>query len=433
MSYIFNFPDIGEGLDEGTILKWYIAEGDSVKVGDPIVNMETDKVVTDIPSPRNGKIIRTYGTEGDIIRVGGPLVEIELEGKTKSSTSPTEKLKVEDTKTEAPLPDAEAGVVGTLESAGSSPLLAASEESVMAKQEESQPTRKAIATPHARAIARNHDIDINEVVGTGPSGRVTKEDVEGHKAMISNNTASIHLTSDEQNTVELVTYEPLTQIRKTIAKNMLNSKLNAAHMSLFEEVEVSELIAVRKRFKQRYADKDIKLTYLPFIVKATAMALKKHRQLNSQLDMENNRMIYKNYYNIAIAVDTPEGLVVPVIRNADKLSIAEIAMKIKELSDKAHNRSLSMDDLKDGTFTLTNFGSIGGIFGAPVINYPQAGILGMGRMMKTPIVKNDLIVVGNILPLSLSADHRIVDGGEASRFMNSMIAYLSDPIAMLMD
>jgi pyruvate dehydrogenase E2 component (dihydrolipoamide acetyltransferase) len=214
---------------------------------------------------------------------------------------------------------------------------------------------------------------------------------------------------------------------------MLNSKLNAAHMALFEEVEVSDLIAVRERFKKKYADKNIKLTYLPFIVKATAKALKKHRQLNSQLDMENNRMIYKNYYNIAIAVDTPEGLVVPVIRNADQLSIFEIALKISELSDKAHNRSLTMDDFKDGTFTLTNFGSIGGIFGAPVINYPQAGILGMGRMMKTPIVKNDQIVIGNILPLSLSADHRIVDGGEASRFMNSIIEYLSDPVSMLMD
>lgn len=421
MSYIFNFPDIGEGLDEGTILKWYITEGDSVKVGQPIVNMETDKVVTDIPSPKNGKILKTFGKVGDIIRVDSALVEIEVKGSTAAST------KAE------PIVENEAGVVGTLESAGSSPLLAASNESVKIKDVENKPQNKAIATPHSRAIARNLDIDINDVVGTGPSGRVTKEDVENHKRSDSNSSAAKNIITMQQNTAELISYEPLTQIRKTIAKNMLNSKLNAAHMALFEEVEVSELIAVRERFKKKYADKNVKLTYLPFIVKATAKALKKHRQLNSQLDMENNRMIYKNYYNIAIAVDTPEGLVVPVIQNADKLSILEIALKISELSDKAYNRNLTMDDLKDGTFTLTNFGSIGGIFGAPVINYPQAGILGMGRMMKTPIVKNDQIVIGNILPLSLSADHRIVDGGEASRFMNSIIEYLSDPVSMLMD
>lgn len=424
MNYIFNFPDIGEGLDEGTILKWYITEGDYVKAGQPIVNMETDKVVTDIPSPKNGKIVRTYGIVGDIIRVGGPLVEIEMEGAAMSSTT----LIVEEAKAEN-----EAGVVGTLETAGASPLLAASEEIGTNKKAESNVLNKAIATPHSRAIARSLDIDINEVVGTGPSGRVTKEDVENYKSSVSKDSVLKNESAEQQNISELVSYEPLTQIRKTIAKNMLNSKLNAAHMALFEEVEVTELIAVRERFKKKYADQNIKLTYLPFIVKATAKALKKHRQLNSQLDMENNRMIYKNYYNIAIAVDTPEGLVVPVIRNADKLSIFEIALKISELSEKAHNRSLTMEDLKDGTFTLTNFGSIGGIFGTPVINYPQAGILGIGRLMKTPIVKNDQIVIGNILPLSLSADHRIVDGGEASRFMNSIIAYLSNPVSMLMD
>ncbi len=424
MNYIFNFPDIGEGLDEGTILKWYIAEGDFVKAGQPIVNMETDKVVTDIPSPKKGKIVRTYGNVGDIIRVGGALVEIEMEGSAISST----KLTAEEPKVEN-----EAGVVGTLESAGTSPLLAASNESVTKGETQIKPQNKAIATPHSRAIARSLDIDINDVLGTGPLGRVTKEDVENHKASNSKSEIVKDRVAEQQNTAELISYEPLTQIRKTIAKNMLNSKLNAAHMAVFEEVEVSELMAVRERFKKKYADKNVKLTYLSFIVKATAKALKKHRQLNSQLDMENNRMIYKNYYNIAIAVDTPDGLVVPVIRNADQLSIFEIALKISELSDKAHSRTLTMDDLKDGTFTLTNFGSIGGIFGTPVINYPQAGILGMGRLMKTPIVINDQIVIGNILPLSLSADHRIVDGGEASRFMNSIIGYLSDPVSMLMD
>jgi len=162
-------------------------------------------------------------------------------------------------------------------------------------------------------------------------------------------------------------------------------------------------------------------------------ALKQHRPLNSQMDLEHDRMVYKNRYNIAIAVDTPEGLVVPVIKDADKLSILQIAQKIAELSDKARDRKLTMDDMKDGTFTITNYGSIGGIFATPVINYPQAGILGIGRLLKTPIVKDDQIVIGNILPLSLSLDHRIVDGGDASRFINRLREYLSDPAIMLIE
>jgi pyruvate dehydrogenase E2 component (dihydrolipoamide acetyltransferase) len=168
-------------------------------------------------------------------------------------------------------------------------------------------------------------------------------------------------------------------------------------------------------------------------VKATVNALKQHRQLNAQIDLENDRMIYKNYYNIAIAIDTPEGLVVPVIKDADRLSILEIAQKITALSDKAKARKLTLEEMKDGTFTLTNYGSIGGMYATPVINYPQAGILGIGRIVQKPIVKNDQIVVGNVLPLSLSVDHRIVDGGEASRFLNRILEYLLDPVMMMME
>jgi len=168
-------------------------------------------------------------------------------------------------------------------------------------------------------------------------------------------------------------------------------------------------------------------------VKATVLALKQHRQLNSQIDLENDRMIFKNRYNIAIAVDTPEGLVVPVIKDADKLSLLQIAQKITELSDKARDRKLTLDDMKDGTFTLTNYGSIGGIYATPVINYPQAGILGIGRIVKKPVVKDNQLAIGNVLPLSLSADHRIVDGGEASRFINRIMEYLSNPVLMMME
>ena len=204
-------------------------------------------------------------------------------------------------------------------------------------------------------------------------------------------------------------------------------------MSIFEEVEISLLKEVVTKYKPKFAAKDVKLTYLAFVVRAVAQALKQHPQLNSQIDTENNRMIFRNRYHIGIAVDATDGLVVPVIRDADRISIFEIAKKIGELAQKSRERELALEDMKEGSFTITSFGSIGGIFATPVINYPQAGILGIGRILKTPIVKGDEIVIGNIMPLSLTVDHRIVDGGETTRFVKRVMEYLSDPVALLMD
>lgn len=431
MRYIFNFPDIGEGLEEGTILEWYVKKGQEVKTGDNLVQMETDKVVADIPSPRDGTIVALFGEVGDVAIVGEPLVEIEIEGVHGAEAQEEAKKEF------APAPEEDedfeeeeaAAVVGTMETAGRSAVLAASDEGGEKEpMADEKPTKKAVATPVARAMAKEKGIDIDQVKGTGPSGRVMKEDIENFKPTKKG--------APQKKAVERgddVTYEPLTQIRKAISKNMLNSKHSAAHMSVFEEVEVSELINIRSKYKTSFADKDVKLTYLPFIVKAVVQALKLHRQVNSQMDLENDRMIFHNRYNIGIAVDTPQGLVVPVIKDADQLSIMQIAQQIAELADKANSRKLTMDDMKDGTFTITNYGSIGGIFATPVINYPEAGILGVGRIVKKPVVKNDEVVPGSMLALSLSVDHRIVDGGEASRFINSVMKYLADPVALLME
>lgn len=424
MRYIFNFPDIGEGLEEGTILEWYVTKGQSVSTGDSLVKMETDKVVADIPTPKTGTIVALFGEVGDIVKVGNPLVEIEIEGvfaenaqeEAKKEFTPESEEKAET-------------VVGTMEMASKSAVLPASSEGTPESQpKEEKPRRKALSTPVARAMAKERGIDINEVDGTGPSGRVTKTDIENHKTVKKSASAKISIDETDD-----VTYVPLTQIRKTIAKNMIASKHNAAHMSVFEEVEISDLIKVREKYKARYAERGVKLTYLSFIVKATVNALKQHKQLNSQIDMENDRMILNNRYNISLAVDTPAGLVVPVIRDADRLSIFEIAQRIDEISEKARKRELTLDDMKGGTFSITNFGSIGGIFATPVINYPQAAILGVGRIMKTPVVKNDELAVGNVLALSLSVDHRIVDGGEVTRFITKVMEYLEDPMALLME
>ncbi len=416
MKYIFNFPDIGEGLDEGKVIEWFVEIGQTIKAGDLIAQMETDKVVADIPAPKGGKILQLFGKVGDVIHVGKPLAEIEIEGTIENTIEPEE--------------EKTAGVVGTLELADSNALLPASLESQPFSSDEIRLTRKALATPHARAIARELGVDINQITGLGPSGRVRKEDIENYNRKTKQFSKSKRTAETE---TEDLTYETLTQIRKVIAKNMINSKLNAAHVTIFEEVEISDLIEIKNKYKEIYAARDAKLTYLPFIVKATVQALKKHRQLNSEIDMENERMIYKNRYNIGIAIDTPEGLVVPVIRDADQLSIMELTQKITEFSVKSRERKLTIDDMREGTFTISNFGSISGIFGTPVINYPQAGILGIGRIVKKPVVKNDQLAIGNVLGLSMTVDHRIVDGGETARFVKCIIDYLSDPISLMMD
>jgi len=439
MKFTFNFPDLGEGLEEGTIMEWYVKPGQQVKMGDSLVQMETDKVVADIPSPKNGVIAKLIGEVGDVTKVGSPLVIIQIEGEESeqatTDTKITTELVVE--------PDDDAGsVVGTIEVAGKDDIMAPSDEGETEDEGKTAMSRKALATPVARAMAKQMGIDINDISGSGPSGRVKKEDILNYNTKTGDSdiqrVAEISRTSfipkeSYKQGPEDVTYKPLTQIRKTIAKNMLQSKHNAAHMSVFEEVEISGLMDVRSRYKQKFEDKGVKLTYLPFIVKAVAQALKHHPQLNSQIDTENNRMIYRNRYHIGIAVDAPDGLVVPVIRDADRLSIFQIAGQIGELATKARTRKLTLEDLKDGCFSITSFGSFGGIYATPVLNYPQAGILGIGRILKTPVVKDDEIVIGNIMPLSLTVDHRIVDGGETTRFIYKVMEYLTDPISFLME
>ncbi len=429
MRYIFNFPDIGEGLDEGTILEWYVKKGQTVKVGDALVKMETDKVVADIPSPREGVIVAVYGKVGETIHVGNALAEIEIEGVHGDAA---QELVKEAAATEA-VKEEGAGVVGTLEIAGNNAFMPASDEGTIENDKTQVPDHnvKALATPVSRAIAKELGVDINQVSGTGPGGRVMKDDIIKFKQQLSYSAPLATAKSSDDS--DLIEVEKLTQIRKTIAKNMIQSKHNAAHMTVFDDVDVAELIRLRNKFKERYVSEGIKLSYLPFILKATAIALKKHKMLNSEMDMENGTMIYKKYYNIGIAVDTEDGLLVPVIKNVDKKSIKELAKEIAEISEKARTRSIKLEDMKDGTFTVTSFGSIGGKYAVPVINYPQAGILGIGRIYETPVVKNGQVAVGSVLPLSLSVDHRIVDGGEVSRFLNDIIAYLSEPVMMVME
>lgn len=425
MRYIFKFPDIGEGLTEGIIIEWYVDKGTAVKVGQPLVKMETDKVVTDIPSPRAGVIAARYGKVGETIHVGETLVEIEIAGEA-AAEAPEAKPEQVDEKG--------AGVVGTIEVASGNALLPASEEGTEPRPAAvSLERRKTLATPVARAMAREMNIDINLVKGTGPAGRVMKSDIQNfHSPAAAVVSAAAKAPSAKAVPGELIEIRPMTQIRKSIARNMLRSKQSTAHMTLFEEPEVSKLVEARSRYKEEYKKEDLSLTYLPFIIKAVAAALKRHPELNAEMDFEKGNIIYKNFYNIGIAVSTEEGLVVPVIRDADKLSIRELSRAVADIAVKARDRKLTLDDMKDGTFTITNYGALGGWFGVPVINYPQVGILGIGRINQQPVVAGGEIKVGNVMPLSLSVDHRMVDGAEATEFLNDVAAGIADPLSLIM-
>ena len=423
MRYIFKFPDIGEGLTEGIIIEWHVDKGNAVKVGQPLVKMETDKVVTDIPSPREGVIAARYGKVGETIHVGETLVEIEIEGEAAAEAPSTEPEAVE---------EKGAGVVGTIEVASNNAFLPASDEGTESQRAaEGAAPRKVLATPVARAMARELNIDINQVTGTGPAGRVMKSDIQNFHAPAAavSGTVAHPATAAPAGLVEI---KPMSQIRKSIAKNMLRSKQSTAHMTLFEEPEVSRLVEARTRYKEEYKKEDLSLTYLPFIIKAVVAALKRHPELNSEMDFEKGNIIYKNYYNIGIAVSTEDGLVVPVIRDADRLTIRELSRAVAEIAVKARERKLTLDDMKDGTFTITNYGALGGWFGVPVINYPQVGILGIGRINQQPVVVNGEIKVGNVMPLSLSVDHRMVDGAEATEFLNDLAAGIADPLSLIM-
>ncbi len=405
----FKFADIGEGIHEGTILKWLVKEGDEVKDGDTLCLVETDKVNAEIPSPVNGKIIKLMAEVGDNIEVGDVLVKID-DGSADTDSTKTE--------------EESAGVIGEIEV--SSEVIASSYEQESSKTET---IGKVLATPVARKLAKDLGVDITQVKGTGIQGRVMKEDIYHAKEVTSTKP---QFDAPKLEFTEAVERVKVSKLRKTIAKNMVLAKSIIPHTTSMDEFDVTDLVKFRKEHKEMARANNIHLTYLPFIIKAVVLTLKEYRILNSSYDQENEEIIYKNYYNIGIAVDTDDGLIVPVIKNADKLGIFEIAKELKEITTTARERTIALDKLQNGTFTITNYGAGGSSFGVPIIRYPEVAILGIGLITKKPVVLDEEIVIRDLLPVSLSYDHRIVDGGDAGRFLTRLKAYLQDPMLLLL-
>ncbi len=434
----FKFADIGEGIHEGVILKWNYKVGDQVEEGETMVVIETDKVNAEIPAPEDGVLKKRGAEEGETIHVGEVLAVIDDgSGADEDSEEPEEKAAEtdeedddeDDGKKTEPAGESGASVVGSVEV--SDEVMEASDEHTK-QQAKKETAGKALATPFVRKLAKDKGIDINQVSGSGPQGRVMKKDIEAQASGAAKTTTERPSYGMPKIKEGGTRREKISKLRESIVKAMDRSNTLIPATTVMDEFDVTELVKFRQSQKSRAEEADVKLTYLPLIMKAVILAMKEYPVFNASYDHENKEIIYKDFYNIGIAVDTPDGLIVPNVKDADRKSIIELAKETQELAQAARDRKIQLDDLKDTTFSITNYGAFGAKLGTPVINHPEVAILGMGAITKKPVVIDDEIEVRDMFPVSLTVDHRIIDGGDAGRFMVKLREYLSDPMLLLL-
>ena len=440
MTEIFKMPDVGEGMAEGEIASWLVKVGDTIKEDDPIAEVQNDKLLQEILSPYTGTITKLYVEAGTIVEVGAPLVEFDGDGSGAADAALTQAAAPAADKAEAPQAEAQAPTEVPSETSGKvgAPVIAG----------------KLRAMPSVRRFARQNAVDLTTVAATGRRGNITLEDVKNALSGASATTDMAPTTPEAPSqaapdapAIESETKAPqapvksekagrvaMSPIRKAIAKNMTSQKQNVPHVTLFEQVEVSKLMAHRATFKEVALKQDVKLTYMAYVAKALAAMVKNFPDLNAHVDMAKSEIVYPDGIHVGIAVDTPSGLFVPVVKNADQKSILAIAKEIAELAERARDGKLTPDVASGSTITISNIGSARGNWFTPVINVNEAAILGLGTIAKEPIVNEEgEIVVGNMMKLSLSFDHRLVDGMLAQSAMNDLKKMLNDPAYMLME
>lgn len=429
----FKLPDIGEGVTEGEIVSWLVAVGDTVAEDQEMVEVMTDKATVTIGAPKAGRIAELRGGVGDVIPVGGVLVVLDLaaggaatpadSGARPAAAAETVASAVGDLKENLPGTSAPAPAPAKVEGA------------------------PALAAPATRKLARELGVDLTSVPGTGSAGRITREDVQraadgtpaapaappqrGAPAPAAPPPAPLPVSAPAAAAEDKRI--PIRGLRKRIFENMARSKRTAAHFAYADEVECTRLIELRNRTKGYGEEAGVKLTFLPFIVKAVVAALRKHPTLNTWVDDVNSEMIQKANIDIGIATATDAGLIVPVVRNADRLSILEIAREIARLATDARNGKVKPEDVGGSTFTVTSLGKLGGLFSTPVVNYPEVAIMGIHEMKKRPVVVGDEIKIGQVMVLALSFDHRIIDGHVGAAFAQEVKGLLEDPDRLLVE
>ncbi|OYD07481.1 dihydrolipoamide acetyltransferase family protein [Paludifilum halophilum] len=423
MAFNFKLPDVGEGIHEGEIVQFHVKEGDSINEDDVLAEVQTDKAVVEIPSPVTGTVKKLNAQEGEVIEVGSVLAVFDTGDGDDAEEAPAEKE--EKKETEEPK---EAGT------------------EVKEDKGAPKPGKKVLAMPSVRKKAREMGIDISRVEGSGPRGRITldnlkafaeggaqKETAKEEKPAAAEEQPAAK--EEKQPAVAQGDEErmPLRGMRRTIAKRMAQSKFTAPHVTVMDEVDASELIEVRKWAKPMAEQKEIKLTYLPFVIKALTAALREYPTLNASIDEEKEEIVIKKYYHMGIATATEDGLVVPVVKDVDRKSIFTLAKEIREVVGRTRERKAGVEELKGSTFTITNIGSFGGQYFTPIINYPEVAILGMGKMAERPVAVDGEVVVRPMMNISLSIDHRLIDGDVAARFLNRVKELLESPKLLMME
>lgn len=471
MAVEVKLPEIGEGVDSGDILELYVNEGDTISKDQDILELETDKATLGVPSTAGGKVVKVHVKKGESVSVGQTLITVESDGgsakeeKRESAPKKEKEKEEEKPKDEAPEesePEEEESAEEEEEKPKQSESKAkdkptGEKKTVPAAVETAAETYDADdaaipAGPAVRRFAREVGVDLRGVKGSGEHGRITREDVlnvvrsTNRGAAAASSGAGSGAKPKRAQPIEKLTppgdessdkwgpvrIEKLTRMRKTIAAKMHESWSTCPRVTNFDDADITALEKIRQASKADYAAAGIKLTTMPFLIKAVAMALRTNPTINASIDMENERILYKEYVNIGIAVDSERGLVVPSLRDATHKSISELARDLVELAESVRESTFKVEDLQGSTFTISNLGAIGGTYSTPIINVPEVAILLVGRSRRMPVVVNNEIAVRLMMPLSLSYDHRLVDGATAARFLNDVKAYLEEPSRLLL-
>ncbi|MCA9285773.1 MAG: 2-oxo acid dehydrogenase subunit E2 [Phycisphaerales bacterium] len=441
----FILPDLGEGVHEAELIKWRVKPGEPVKEHQTMAEMETDKALVEVPSPWDGVIGELCAKEGEIVKVGSILVRYQAAGAAPSEA--TTRTASKSSASTAPAREAVKAASGEGEDAGTvvgsvSGTLTVSDRFARRPESngESEARGKALATPAVRRLAREFKVDINRVPGSGRGGRVTASDVEafarsGSTIVRGGESAAFAATAvPAPANLPAVSADGVSQripfrgVRRKIAEALSLSVRTTVHFTVVDEADVTALDRKRKEYASVLGQK---LSFLPFIMAAVCKALRQHPAINANVDDANGEILLKGVVNLGCAVDTEHGLMVPVIRDADRRSIVQLADAVKDLAGRCHNRTVAREELNGGTFTISNVGSYGGMFATPIINYPEVGILAAGRAKEKVMVKGGQFYAGLSLPLSMSCDHRVVDGAEGARFLNTVVKLLENPAQLV--
>jgi len=443
MAYVFQLPEIGEGVVEGEIVAWKVQVGSRVERDAPFCEIMTDKATVEISSPTAGTVSRLYGQPGDIIKVHAPLAEIEESGGSVAA-SPAASPSIPSPPA-APVPNPGAKASGAPApvppaAAPGGPAAPRHREAPpspppAAPAAHAPPRGPAKAAPAVRRDARERGIDIHEVPGTGDGGRITRSDLENFSggplpsvpAAVPQVTVPNVRPTGHREVVKII------GLRRKIAQQMLAAKQTAPHFTYVEEIDATELVALRGRLKRRAEKDGIKLTYLPFIIKACSVAFREFPNVNATMNNEVYELTVHGDHNIGIATDTPAGLFVPVIKNVEQKSILQIAADMATITDRVRAGKARIDDLSGGTFTVTSVGNLGGVLATPILNVPEVAILGVNAIRERAVVRDGQIVIRQMLNLSPSFDHRIIDGAVAARFVARVKDLLEDPGALLVE